>query len=176
MGLSIVTIKKMIEAGLSDEDIQAYLDGWSKCLDCEERRYKDRTRKIRGNSEAKKGLPHTPSKEGLSLENNIRAIHGNSAERFNEFWSAYPKRDGPNPKKPAQLKFIALAKRGENVDAIIAAAKLYAHTMAASEPKFIAMAQTWLNQERWNDLESTATDEERYKAAVLAFRNGHKLQ
>jgi hypothetical protein len=31
--------------------------------------------------------------------------------KFEEFWRAYPRRDGPNPRKPAEQKFNALAKR-----------------------------------------------------------------
>jgi hypothetical protein len=31
--------------------------------------------------------------------------------RFEEFWKAYLRRDGPNPRKPAQAKFNALEKR-----------------------------------------------------------------
>ena len=69
MGITIGAIKRMVEAGLSDEDIQAYLDGWAKpvpCLECEARRATDRERVKRYRNAQKKGLPHTPSKENTS--------------------------------------------------------------------------------------------------------------
>lgn len=75
-------------------------------------------------------------------------------DRFEEFWNAYPKRDGANPKEPARKRFIAAIKSGVGAEAIIAGAKAY----AASEAKrgnvgspYIAQAVTWLNQCRWQD-------------------------
>jgi hypothetical protein len=43
--------------------------------------------------------------------------------KFEEFWRAYPRRDGPNPRKPAEQKFNALAKTGVDPDVMIQAAK-----------------------------------------------------
>lgn len=62
MGVTIQAIKGWIAAGLADEEIQILIDGMTVCLDCDERRSKDRLRKFHG----KKGLPHTPSKETTS--------------------------------------------------------------------------------------------------------------
>lgn len=71
-------------------------------------------------------------------------------DRFDEFWSAYPKRDGANPKKPAHTKWKTIVKK-VSPDVLIDAAKAYAKQNAGKDPKFVAQAITWLNQERWND-------------------------
>jgi len=75
-------------------------------------------------------------------------------DRFEDFWNAYPKRDGANPKEPARKRFVAAIKSGVEPEAIIAGAKAY----AAAEAKrgnvgspYIAQAVTWLNQRRWTD-------------------------
>lgn len=76
--------------------------------------------------------------------------------RFEEFWKAYPKRPN-NPKKPARLKFEAACKRGVDPEAMIAGARGYAgHIEAESQrddwqPSFVAQAETWLNQEAWEE-------------------------
>lgn len=78
------------------------------------------------------------------------------ADRFDEFWTAYPSRaPHTNPKKPARAKFLTATKKTDP-DVIIAAAKRYAQTRAGQDPQHTAMAQTWLNQERWAD-DTTAT-------------------
>jgi hypothetical protein len=79
--------------------------------------------------------------------------------KFEEFWQAYPRRDGPNPRKPAEQKFNALAKTGVDPDVMIAGAK----QLAVEESRrgkigtqFVAQAVTWLNQQRWSDHAATA--------------------
>src|SRR5215467_2113750 len=47
-------------------------------------------------------------------------------EAFEEFWKAYPKRYGANPKQPAFKKFAAAVKSGADAESLIAAAKRYA--------------------------------------------------
>jgi hypothetical protein len=75
-------------------------------------------------------------------------------DRFLEFWEAYPKRDGANPKEPARKKFFALIKSGVDPGAIIAGAGRYAADMRAraqDRTPYVAQALTWLNQQRWGD-------------------------
>ena len=74
--------------------------------------------------------------------------------RFDEFWKFYPRRDGPNPRAPAEKKFNALVKSGLDPDFLIGEVKKF----AADEGKrgnigtrFIPQAITWLNQQRWAD-------------------------
>jgi hypothetical protein len=83
----------------------------------------------------------------------LARLEGASRE-FEAFWRVYPHRgEFPDPKKPARLKFDATLKRGIDPGQIIAGAKRYrAHVESRGiEPRFRPQAQTWLNQERWND-------------------------
>lgn len=73
-----------------------------------------------------------------------------ASDRFEEFWKAYPKRTGQNPKKPARDKYNKIVKTVDPQTLIDAAAS-YARQQQGSDPKFIAQAITWLNQERWQD-------------------------
>jgi hypothetical protein len=71
-------------------------------------------------------------------------------KKFAEFWSAYPKREGGNPKHPARLKFMTAVKDGANPDSIIEAARLLAREHPVPT-RFVPMAQTWLYQQRFAD-------------------------
>lgn len=72
---------------------------------------------------------------------------------FEDFWNAYPKRDGANPRAPALHKFRAALKKIEPED-LIARTKAFAASVAGDTPsKFTPMAKTWLFQEGWTDHE-----------------------
>jgi hypothetical protein len=68
------------------------------------------------------------------------------ADRFDEFWSAYPRKVGKGQARPAWKR--ALGKT--TADAIIAGAVAYAHDPNRDE-SFTAHPSSWLNGERWND-------------------------
>jgi hypothetical protein len=93
------------------------------------------------------------STEGVDLQND--AVN----EQFERFWRAYPSR-APyfNPKKPALQKFEVAARRGADPDNIVRAAGAYAAAVraTATDPRFVAQAVTWLNQERWADQQAPA--------------------
>lgn len=79
--------------------------------------------------------------------------------KFEEFWRAFPRRDGPNPRKPAEQKFSALVRTGVDPDLMIKAAKQLAADEARRSnvgTRFIPQAMTWLNQQRWADHAATA--------------------
>ncbi len=74
--------------------------------------------------------------------------------RFEEFWRSFPRRDGPNPRKPAEQKFSALAKTGVDPETMIAGAKQLSIDESRRGnigTRFVAQAVTWLNQQRWSD-------------------------
>lgn len=77
-----------------------------------------------------------------------------STSDFDLFWSAYPKRKGTNPKKPARDKFARLVRDGVDAAMILRGAQNYARHMestgAAGTP-YVKQAITWLNQELWNE-------------------------
>ncbi len=72
--------------------------------------------------------------------------------KFEEFWKAYPKRKGANPRHPAEKRFAAAVGRGSDPDQIIAGARNYATLDRQNiNTPLIAQAQTWLHQRRWQD-------------------------
>lgn len=74
---------------------------------------------------------------------------------FEEFWAAYPKRPN-NPRKKAMAAYRK-ARKNVSQKQLLTAVTLYAAYMAGESPKFVAMAATWLNDERWNcDYEKAA--------------------
>ena len=84
---------------------------------------------------------------------------GASACRFEEFWEAYPKRDGDNPKLPAKMKFDALVKTGVDPQTLIDGAKAYADEARRKGQigtQYIAHALKWLTQQRWADAAAAA--------------------
>lgn len=113
-------------------------------------------------------------------ETDSRSKPTEPASRFDEFWQCFPRRDGPNPRKPAEQKFNALVKTGVDPQIMIDAAR----KLAADEQKrgnigtrFIAQAATWLNQTRWIDhaaiaFEETAQTEIDWDAQVARFKRG----
>jgi len=73
--------------------------------------------------------------------------------RFAAIEKAHPRRDGPNPRKPAETRFDALVKSGADPQVMIDAAKKLATdegTRGNIGTRFIPQAMTWLNQ-RWSD-------------------------
>jgi hypothetical protein len=101
------------------------------------------------------------------------------ASKFDEFWQAYPGREGANPRKPAETKFNALVKTGVDPELLIAEAKKLASSEASRGnvgSRFIPQAVTWLNQQRWVDhaavafaLGETVSEKMSIEAAVSMF-------
>ena len=94
-------------------------------------------------------ISNPPEQPTLSLVH--PETSADASDRFEEFWKAYPKRSKANPKKPAREKFERITKTVDP-QILIDAAKAYAKSEEGNDPKFIAQTQTWLNQERWNDI------------------------
>ena len=67
-------------------------------------------------------------------------------DRFDDFWSVYPKKAG----KPAAQKAWAKAIKRADPQAIIDGARRYARSDAV-ERGFAKHPQGWLNDDRWND-------------------------
>lgn len=82
----------------------------------------------------------------LSTEPITESISSDS--EFEEFWAAYPKRPN-NPRKKA-MEAYRKARKIVSQKQLLEAVNLYAAYMEGENPKFIAMAATWLNGERWN--------------------------
>lgn len=66
------------------------------------------------------------------------------AEKFDIFWSAYPRKDA---KEPARKSF---AKHWQHLDVMLAAIERQKQTRQWQD-KIIPLPATWLNQKRWED-------------------------
>lgn len=85
---------------------------------------------------------------------------------FDRFWAIYPKRAGSVAKAMARVKFAKLVKEGIDPETIIAGARRYGEDNRAKVgTEFIAMAQTWLHQRRFEDYEAEAP---KYTAEEIA--------
>lgn len=109
---------------------------------------------VQGEGKGKEG-------EGKGRENTspvAEATRGVSL-KFEEFWKERPRRDGDDPRKPAEKKFNALVKTGVDPEMIISGAKLA--SAAARErgiygTKFIPQTVKWLNDQRFVDYAAEA--------------------
>jgi hypothetical protein len=68
---------------------------------------------------------------------------------FEEFFEAFPRREGDNPEAPARAAWRKAIGSGAKPAEIIAGARAYAAATADRERKFIASAGRWLSEERW---------------------------
>lgn len=101
---------------------------------------------------------------------------------FDEFWKCYPKRGGPNPRKPARQAFVAAIEAGHDPPKIIAGLRGYVNDLRKNKQegtRYVAQAVTWLNECRWEDYQrpsgGTMTDEEQQRlfASLRGTGNGH---
>jgi len=76
-----------------------------------------------------------------------RGRTSSTPDRFDEFWSAYPRRVG----KQAAIKAWRKAVELTDPDTIIEGARRYAAARDGEDPKYTAHPSTWLNAGRWDD-------------------------
>lgn len=95
----------------------------------------------------------TPSDPPLSNSSTVAgATRRTQSDKFEEFWKAYPKREGANPKKPAKAVFVAKLKAGATVEEIVAGARACAvRDRDKIGTPYIPQAVKWLRDERWRD-------------------------
>lgn len=103
----------------------------------------------------------TQQKASISISNNTPVVprrgHAETDAAFEQFRSAYPKRDGGQDWQKAKDRFARLVNKGQDPQAIIAAA----HAYAKSESRivgtaYIKMAATFLGGS-WRDYASQAS-------------------
>lgn len=67
---------------------------------------------------------------------------------FDEFWKAFPRKQG---KQPAKVTYLKVRSAGADRAKLLAGAEAYAKDQAGNDVKKIKMAQGWLNDARWDD-------------------------
>ncbi len=98
-----------------------------------------------------------PSKIEPSKKDSIPSLSlRDEAERFfvDQFWPAFPKRFGSNPKEPAKKKIVALILKGEKPEEILSGVQRLYSAMQRSDKigtEFVPMALTWINRKQWRD-------------------------
>lgn len=74
---------------------------------------------------------------------------------FNEFWAAYPRRDGKLKARTAYAKALAGDRRAGHEpvapEMILAAARRYADHRQGENRKYTLLPTSWLNERRWED-------------------------
>ena len=88
-------------------------------------------------------------------------------------WSIYPKRKGPNPKKPARARFLKHIRDGVEPEQIAAGVRRYAEQMREVDKvgtEFVQRTITWLNQ--W----SPEDDQPAAPAAPQHFVDKHETR
>lgn len=73
---------------------------------------------------------------------------------FADFWLAYPKRKGANPKALAEQKWKAAVKKGAAPEHLLSSVMKYKLELIDQnliDTPYVCMASTWLNQQRWLD-------------------------
>ena len=124
---------------------------------CRERKKQDKKKRPCNVSET------APDTEVLSNDNTYTVD-------FEEFWKAYPKREGSNPKKPASQKYKSALKRATHEEIMRGVAAYAGHCTSKqiTSTKFVAQAQTWLAQDWWADEWSDTSNEWEVKKQKLA--------
>lgn len=108
---------------------------------------------------AKQESTNPPTTDGGKRQTNTENTTENTTEitksisfdlEFEEFWAAYPKRPN-NPKAVAKTKYVKARSKNVSHETIVNAVRKYAAMRKGEDPKYTAMAVTWLNQRRWED-------------------------
>lgn len=90
-------------------------------------------------------VPLFQTEETLSSSSNTKS----SGDRFDEFWSVYPRHEG---RKPAAKKWLQAVKSTDPQTIIDGARKYAARMTAKNQPReFIKLPATWLHNDGWDD-------------------------
>ena len=89
---------------------------------------------------------------------------------FSDWWALYPKKVG---RSEAEKAFKKAAKSFDSYIPLIALTRAYANAVSDVEKRFIPNPSTWLNQARWQEVETQEQmRREREEARRLAQQNG----
>jgi hypothetical protein len=93
--------------------------------------------------------PNPPTPAPVYKPRQPSAVAPTDHPRFAEFLSAYPKRNGSEPRKDASIRFTRLVSAGIEPDLMIAGAKGYARSVRDNNPKFTMQMVRFLNGNFW---------------------------
>lgn len=112
-----------------------------------------------------------PESPALPLTKNSRELSKNppiSPNAFDEFWTAYPRKEGKGQARPAFNR----AEKKVGAAVIIAATVEYRQWCESEgkEKRFIPMPSTWLNGERWSDERVSTQEPDRMQGHLAHIR------
>lgn len=88
---------------------------------------------------------------------------------FLKFWKAYPKREGANPRAPAEKLFLSAVKSGVDGERIVAAIEArVGFDPAKVGTEYIPQAVKWLRDKRWEDAPQTEQPSEKNREEMAA--------
>lgn len=88
--------------------------------------------------------------EGKGKDIRTRRERVREPDGFEDFWKAYPKRDGANPKTPAREQFIRAIRSGASPEEIIHGIRRFAERERKNVgTQFIPQAVKWLRNKCW---------------------------
>lgn len=104
----------------------------------------------------RQGVTHPPDNlspytNNINLKDKQTRKRASYTEPFNVFWEAYPKRPNDN-KWNAFLKWQTATNGIIDVDELLKAAQKFNRANANTDPRYIPMCATWLNQRRFEDV------------------------
>ena len=168
-GASVPTFRKALSA-LIDEGKILVVDGglWQDRVDRELKKRAEKSDSARdsANNRWRKSKENQRRSDADAMRTQCEhdAIHNHNhippkspkgfEEDFAEFWKAYPKRAGGNPRKTALKAYTARRKAGATHDAIMQALRAFTaeqQSMGKIGTVYIPMASSWLNREEWAD-------------------------
>lgn len=135
------------------------------------------SKQVRTNADPEYRVQSTENRDKKKKEDSMVANATATESRFDEFWKAYPRRRGSNPKTPAKQKFDKLTSNGTEAGQIILGATNYAAELrrdGKDRTQFVAQAVTWLNQSRFNDYQQTVEQNAEIRSGGLV-EAGRKL-
>lgn len=100
-----------------------------------------------GNADGNADRMRNPMPREREREKDKNTPSAGADEAFAAFWAAYPRKIG----KAQAIKAWKAATKSAAPDVIMAGLAAHLPAWAATDPKFIPHATTWLNGERWTD-------------------------
>lgn len=83
----------------------------------------------------------------------VGGVAAHTPEGFEDFWKAHPR---PRDRQRAERLFADAVAKGIGPEAITQAATRYRAENAGNKPQYVAYADNWLEQRRWEDYQATA--------------------
>lgn len=103
-------------------------------------------------TDPKNGITTDPNFGTQNLKENLKINLTSAHAQFDEFWKAYPNK---KDKKRAEQKFSKINFKKHSFEKIMSSldALKKSEDWLKENGKYIPMASTWINGERWNDIE-----------------------